>query len=77
VKDLLTKEERETVEFARAGQGMLSGRLLQALDRLAPKPQPKTDQDLAEMLETALGGNYAFVPTMRAVRDALRARGAK
>ena len=79
--DLLTEEEREIVETARSRAVGLSFPLaktcLAIIDRLAPKPPPKTDRELLDTIDSALKDTYAYGDTLREVRDVLRARGAK
>lgn len=77
--DILTAEEREYVELVRGSVTYTSSewRVMKIIDRLAPKPKPKTDLELAEMLEIAIRNTYgqSHLPAIREVRDALRARG--
>ena len=83
----LTEAERIEVELARTWGDATNIQwcknylrmLLRTIDRLAPAPKPKTDRELADMLDVAL--NKASLAgggaELREVRDALRARGLK
>ena len=82
----LTEDERIMVEHARADVGVATNidwcrsnirMLIYTIDRIAPKP--KTDRELADMLDVALNKAAATGggAELREVRDALRARGLK
>lgn len=79
--DKLTAEERLTVEALRARVAnpnrSLDWPMIQIVDRLAPKPPPKTDQELAGTIEQAMIGDIGYYAALVWVRDALRARGTK
>jgi len=91
----LTEAERIEVELARIGLDATNihwgdatniqwcknylRMLIRTIDRIAPAPKPKTDRELADMLDVSL--NKASLAgggaELREVRDALRARGLK
>jgi hypothetical protein len=81
----LTEDERIEVEHARAGVNVATNinwvkmqliNLIRTLDRLAPPPKAKTDQELADMLDEGAGvkADADLRAAMCEVRDALRAR---
>ena len=90
----LTEAERIEVELARIGLDATNihwgdatniqwcknylRMLIRTIDRIAPAPKPKTDRELADMIDVALTGQFAGGGAeLREVRDALRARGTK
>ena len=82
----LTEAERIEVELARTWSDATNLQwcknylrmLIRTIDRIAPAPKPKTDRELADMIDVALTGQFAGGGAeLREVRDALRARGLK
>ena len=82
----LTEAERVEVELARTWSDATNIQwcknylrmLIRTIDRIAPAPKPKTDRELADMIDVALTGQFAGGGAeLREVRDALRARGLK